>query len=572
MGPSELTTSDPARPEVRLWPRSPYKGLGYYGPEDRPLFTGRERDVKHCASVLVRRSNRVLLLHGRTGSGKSSFLRAGLIPCLESIPYGFEFLKADGRSGAKALFIRSTAAPLSQLAEAVFDFAGATHDFPTPDGPLPLPLAEALPPGLDRARFCELVNKDPRELMRTLKKLASRHPKTLVFVLDQAEEVLTLTAGDAGEKAKAGLFDFINHFAQTDSEVRLIITLRTEFYGQFDDELRRRSRHAHSSAMDSYLLPELGEKDLIRAIELPTLRQDVNRYGIPFDQYHFSFEDGLPRTIVQDIQKAAPQGGPLPVLQIVCETLFRVTKEKASGQQPWVITGADYLGLGGIEGQVARHLDEVLGRWCILQGIPGAESSSEVDRWKECLFQLVKSQPDGTVTTRLKTEDELQEKARQLGCRADAPSTLQHLAEENYRILRRTDLLNLDTRKTLPGYSLGHDALGLALTKWKANSAAASLLAAEMSRARLMLRILGGFYLLGGAMFCVLALMVEGATTIWPRAVLVLFGLCSAFAGIFWFMAPEKLVKNVHHIERSFRAILRRGQEDFRDILRRFRN
>ena len=34
------------------WPARPYKGLGYYEPEDRPIFAGREQDLDHCAALL----------------------------------------------------------------------------------------------------------------------------------------------------------------------------------------------------------------------------------------------------------------------------------------------------------------------------------------------------------------------------------------------------------------------------------------------------------------------------------------------------------------------------------------
>ena len=66
------------------WPREPYKGLSYYNPEDELLFAGRESDIDDCVGFLAELRTRTLIVHGRTGCGKSSFLRAGLIPALES--------------------------------------------------------------------------------------------------------------------------------------------------------------------------------------------------------------------------------------------------------------------------------------------------------------------------------------------------------------------------------------------------------------------------------------------------------------------------------------------------------
>jgi hypothetical protein len=62
----------------QTWPTLPYKGLGYYAEEDASLFAGRDKDVVVCAAKLAEWKIRLLLLHGSTGCGKSSFLRAGL--------------------------------------------------------------------------------------------------------------------------------------------------------------------------------------------------------------------------------------------------------------------------------------------------------------------------------------------------------------------------------------------------------------------------------------------------------------------------------------------------------------
>src|SRR5215475_7966626 len=75
------------------WPRDPYKGLAYYGPDDVLLFAGRDQDIDACIQLLADSKTRMLLLHGRTGCGKSSFLRAGLIPSLEERGFGYLFLR-----------------------------------------------------------------------------------------------------------------------------------------------------------------------------------------------------------------------------------------------------------------------------------------------------------------------------------------------------------------------------------------------------------------------------------------------------------------------------------------------
>ena len=61
----------------------PYKGLLPFQPEDRELFFGREQLVKDLAERL--RGSRVLAVVGPSGSGKSSLVRAGLVPALQGV-------------------------------------------------------------------------------------------------------------------------------------------------------------------------------------------------------------------------------------------------------------------------------------------------------------------------------------------------------------------------------------------------------------------------------------------------------------------------------------------------------
>jgi len=86
-------TTTHAADENSSWPESPYKGLSFYDHDDIFLFAGRDEDVWQCARLLDDPATRILMLHGPTGCGKSSFLRAGLVPLLERSTAGFQFLK-----------------------------------------------------------------------------------------------------------------------------------------------------------------------------------------------------------------------------------------------------------------------------------------------------------------------------------------------------------------------------------------------------------------------------------------------------------------------------------------------
>ena len=101
------------------WPSYPYKGLQFYEAQDAPIFAGREADIRTCADLIADDTARILVLHGNTGCGKSSFLRAGLIPLLER--NSFEFFKERTRP-SRALLIRCTDTPIARLVEGIYRY------------------------------------------------------------------------------------------------------------------------------------------------------------------------------------------------------------------------------------------------------------------------------------------------------------------------------------------------------------------------------------------------------------------------------------------------------------------
>ena len=71
--------------------RQPYRSLAAYGPQDAELFVGRERIVAELAARVL--DHRLIVVVGASGSGKSSLVRAGLLPLARSgrLPGGREW-------------------------------------------------------------------------------------------------------------------------------------------------------------------------------------------------------------------------------------------------------------------------------------------------------------------------------------------------------------------------------------------------------------------------------------------------------------------------------------------------
>ena len=71
----------PAVPSEYWATHSPFRSLQSFDPDDAWLFFGRDRDTSELVERLQR--SRVLVVIGNSGSGKSSLVRAGLIPALQ---------------------------------------------------------------------------------------------------------------------------------------------------------------------------------------------------------------------------------------------------------------------------------------------------------------------------------------------------------------------------------------------------------------------------------------------------------------------------------------------------------
>jgi hypothetical protein len=500
------TTDQPSPPtgdtSAISWPVNPYKGLSFYTSVDSGLFGAREADVRACARIVGEEEVKVLLLHGTTGCGKSSFLRAGLIPHLESGVGRFQFLRTYDANDVKALFIRCTDAPLDRLCETLYDWSDAPFRFEAPDGDAAeislMPIRGA---ASSREAFIQENSNSVDTLIDALRHVGRLLPKTMVLVIDQGEEILTLNPRNENEKSRK-FFDFLIAFSKTSIDLKIVVALRKEYFGDFFEKLAK--RRYDSKHITSFLLEDLTRDQLIDAILKPTLTNVSSKFlqGRPQPGifYNFQFEDSLPETIAESLIGSRPRSSPLPVLpvlQITCERLYDKTNAARSGpflpfwhMKRLIITHSDYIKLGKPDEQVDRYIHEKLSA-AISQACPELsteENEEEVILWKDVLYTMVQSQPDNTALTRICSEEELKEAAK--ACRADFKRVTRILAHPDNRLLRddprgtegtvgRTitvgpvSPVGADSRQssswdegTNRYFSLGHDAIAISLSKW----------------------------------------------------------------------------------------------------------
>lgn len=461
------------------WPNQPYKGLGFYRSSDRPLYAGREADIRRCSALLMSTDTRTLILHGMTGCGKSSFLRAGLIPTVEEESIATGFLKSGTDDQTTVVFIRCTNAPVHQIADHLFELAQRKQTIKTPVGIRTIDLRSALGECECIEDFRERARQEDYVLIETLQRIAALLPTTLILILDQAEEVLTLNAEEGRTHNYIQFFSFLQDFNASALDVKLVISIRTEYFGRFVNGMHVDPR-VRSDAKE-YLLEDFTEEMLIEAIERPTTKEPILPYPTPWETYRFSFEPGLAKEIARDLVKAKQTSGVLPVMQIVCRSLFASLDEN---QPERLITSALYHSLGAVHGRIDQHISDSLLEAIKLQGLQPKNLTYHEEKWRTVLCKLVSVQQDGTVTTNVLPHSVLEKEAADLGIGYSIRVPLEFLAGPEVLLLRRAALIDDRSGKVVDSYSLGHDVLGLSLRRWQVTNEESHRHARQMRRFR----------------------------------------------------------------------------------------
>jgi WD40 repeat protein/basic membrane lipoprotein Med (substrate-binding protein (PBP1-ABC) superfamily) len=264
-------------------------------------------------------SHPFLAVIGASGSGKSSAVRAGLIPALLSGAKDEETASRLGKEASWICFIFSpTDHPLEALAESLTREADSVGE---------------------TARLIDDLLADPRSLSLYLRRLnraagdkpgKGNQPRHCLVMIDQFEELFTLCRSDAERAA------FIGNLMTAASDrqgIWVVIVLRADFYAHCGEyPLLREAIAKHQE----YLGP-MEADELRRVIEEPA------RLG------SWDFQSGLADLILRD---TLGEPGALPLLShALLETWHR-----RSGRR---LRLKGYAGAGGVRGAIARTAESV---------------------------------------------------------------------------------------------------------------------------------------------------------------------------------------------------------------------
>ena len=207
--------------------------------------------------------------------------------------------------------------------------------------------------------------------------------------------------------------------------------------------------------------------DILEAIVRPTLATPVRRFGVPRDVYQFAYEEGLPERLAQDVFKEADEGGlvsgVLPFLQVVCESLLSVTRQRKATTGLLTITHEDYTP-GKVLETMTQYVDDVIDAFLREQQTGAIDLARS--RWKDVIAFLARTQSDGSMTAQIKTIDELRSIAESFAA-PYGDRMLAYLADDERGILRRDAIADPASGTVVERFSLRHDAIGLILSQWR---------------------------------------------------------------------------------------------------------
>ncbi|WP_233261677.1 serine/threonine-protein kinase [Vitiosangium sp. GDMCC 1.1324] len=293
--------------ELRI-DESPYAGLSSFQEADADRFFGRTREI---AALVNRISDRPLLaVVGPSGTGKSSFVRAGLVPVLK-------------RSGTawESLVIRPGRNPLAALASIVAPLMSSSTT-----------IEEDIQ---EQQRLVERLYNEPGYVGSVLRNRARRERRKILVFVDQFEELYTLVP-DARERLAftaclAGIAD------DATSPIRVILSIRSDFLDRVPED----ERFMAELSQGLYFLSSPNREGLRDALVQPA------------EMAGYRFE--TPAMIDNMLEHLESTQGALPLLQFAATQLW-----EARDASRKLLTESAYQSIGGIAGALASHADSVL--------------------------------------------------------------------------------------------------------------------------------------------------------------------------------------------------------------------
>lgn len=332
--------------------RDPFPGLAAFERADAPIYFGREQEVTDLLATLdacrAPDRPRLVVVQGTSGTGKSSLVRAGVLPMLERDPHRWIVLPP----------FRPLRAPLRELTDVLTIAAG---------GSLPESPPNSAAAGMnDRGSWPPWIVKMASEIRRRAGQLEA----TVLVTVDQLEEAV----GGADEAGSTFLLVLRDALAVADHRLLVLATLRADFVSAL-------TRHAalREPSSNGEILP-------VRTYQLGPLPRSAFHAVIegPAELAGLELEPGLVSRLVHDAQT----DDALPLLAFVLRELWM-----SQGRAELKLTKAMYDHFGGLENAVGDRAARIFADL--------HPTEEEIDAFRTTLlFGMAEMSSDGRILRR----------------------------------------------------------------------------------------------------------------------------------------------------------------------------
>jgi WD40 repeat protein len=299
---------------------TPYPGLASFHARDAGVFFGRDRLVAHAVARLAEKP--LLAVIGPPATGKSSFVRAGLIPALNR-----------NDQACQGLVFQPGPHPFSALAELLLA-RDVVNDSPDSASMFVATDLGTSAEYKSRLALYQRLQAEPGHLGWLLRARARRSREQVLLFCDQFEEIFTLAS--ASERA-AFLACLLGAVYDAVAPVRVVVAIRSDFLDRWTEELAQ----AQIVAPPVFPVGPMTRDELRAALVEPVRRAD------------HAFESET--MITEMLDALTGSAAALPLLQFTATRLW-----DSRDRQRRLLTLESYRALGGVAGALASHADAVL--------------------------------------------------------------------------------------------------------------------------------------------------------------------------------------------------------------------